>query len=73
MVSKEKMDEYFNNGIFLIAMIFMFVAVASLYFSIGSLIGTWLDYKYRPIFDITFSLSILIICIYLIREKLIKR
>jgi len=73
MVSKEKMEEYFNNGIFLIAMIFMFVAVASLYSSIGSLIATWLDYKYRPIFDIAFSLSILIICIYLIRERLIKR
>jgi len=73
MVSKEKMEEYFNNGIFLIAMIFMFVAVASLYFSIGSLIGTWLDYRYRPIFDIAFSLSILIICVYLIRERLIKR
>ena len=73
MVSKEKMEEYFNNGIFLIAMIFMFVAVVSLYFSIGSLIGTWLDYKYRPIFDIAFSLSILVICIYLIRERLIKK
>lgn len=73
MVSKEKMEEYFNNGIFLIAMIFMSISVASLYFSIGSLIGTWLDYKYRPIFDIAFSLSILVICIYLIRERLIKR
>ena len=73
MVDKEKMEEYFNNGIFLIAMIFMFVATASLYFSIGSLIGTWLDYKYRPIFDIAFSLSILILCVYLIRERLIKR
>ncbi len=73
MVSKEKMEEYFNNGIFLIAMIFMFVAVVSLYFSIDSLIGTWLDYKYRPIFDIAFSIFILIICVYLIRERLIKR
>jgi hypothetical protein len=73
MVNKEKMEEYFNNGIFLIAMIFMFVAVTSLYFSIGSLIGIWLDYKYRPIFDIAFSLSILVICVYLIRERLIKR
>lgn len=73
MVSKEKMEEYFNSGIFLIAMIFMFIAVASLYFSIGSLIGTWFDYRYRPIFDIAFSLSILIVCIYLIRERLIKR
>ena len=73
MVDKEKMEGYFNFGVFIIAMIFMFVSVVSLYFSIGSLIGTWLDYRYRPIFDIAFSLSILIICIYLIRERLIKR
>ena len=73
MVSKEKMEEYFNFGIFLIAMVFTIIAIISLYSSIGALIGTWLDYKYRPIFDITFNLSILIICIYLIRERLIKR
>lgn len=73
MVNKEKMEEYFNNGIFLIAMLFMLVSIVSLYFSISSLIGTWLDYRYRPIFDIAFSLSILVICIYLIRERLTKR
>lgn len=73
MIDKEKMEGYFNFGIFIIAMIFMFIAVTSLYSSINALIGTWLDYKYRPIFDIAFSLSILIICVYLIRERLIKR
>lgn len=73
MVNKEKMEEYFNNGIFLIAMLFMLVSIVSLYFSISSLIGIWLDYRYRPIFDIAFSLSILTICVYLIRERLTKR
>lgn len=73
MVDKEKMEGYFNSGVFIIAMIFMFVSVVSLYFSISSLIGMWFDYKYRPIFDIAFSLAILIICVYLIRERLIKR
>ncbi len=73
MVSEEKMEEYFNNGIFAIAMIFAVIAIVSLYSSIGALIGTWIDYKYKPIFDIAFNLSILIICIYLIRERLIKR
>lgn len=73
MVSKEKMEEYFNFGIFLIAMILAFMAISSLYYAINALIGTWIDYKYKPIFDIAFNLSILIICVYLIREKLIKR
>ena len=73
MVDKEKLEGYFNLGVFLIAMIFMFISVVSLYFSIGSLMTVWLDYKYRPIFDIAFSLSILTICIYLIRERFIKR
>ena len=73
MVDKEKMEECFNLGVFIIAMIFIFISIISLYFSIGSLVSTWLDYKYRPIFDIALSLSILIICIYLIRERLIKR
>lgn len=73
MVSKEKMEEYFDNGIFVITMIFAVIAIVSLYSSIGALIGTWIDYKYKPIFDIAFNLSILIICIYLIRERLIKR
>ncbi len=73
MMNNEKMEEYFNNGIFIIAMIFIFIAIASLYFSIISLISIWLDYRYKPIFDIIFSLSILIISIYLIRERLIKR
>jgi len=73
MVSKEKMEEYFNNGIFMIAMIFSFISIVSLYFSFDRLIGTWLDYKYIPMFQIAFNLSILIICIYLIRERLIKR
>lgn len=72
MVNKEKMEEYFNSGIFLIAMGFILISTVSLYFSISSLIGIWLDYRYRPIFDIAFSLSVLIICIYLLREKLIK-
>lgn len=73
MINKEKMEEYFDIGIFIIAMIFTFIAVFSLYSSINTLIAAWLDYKYRPIFDIAFSLSILVICIYLIRERLIKR
>lgn len=73
MVDKEKMESYFNFGIFLIAMIFSLVAIVSLYGSINALIGIWFSYKYLPIFQIIFNISILIICIYLIRERLIKK
>lgn len=73
MVNREKMEEYFNLGIFLIAMLFAVIAVFGLYNSINSLIATWFNYKYQPLFQAFFSLSILAVCIYFIRERLIKR
>jgi len=73
MVNNEKMEEYFNLGIFLLAMIFAVISIFSLYSALGVLIVTWIDYKYKPIFDIAFNLSVLIVCIYLIREKLIRK
>ncbi len=73
MMTKEQMNEYFNSGIFIIAMLFLLVAIVTLYTSINNLINTWFDYKYTPIFQIIFSLSILTICLYLIRERLINK
>lgn len=73
MVNREKLEDYFYLGIFLIAMLFALISVFGLYNAINRLISTWLDYRYQPIFDALFSLSILAISIYLIRERLIKR
>lgn len=73
MVSREKFEDYFYMGLFLIAMLFALIAVVGLYISITGLIAIWFDYRYQPIFQALFSLSILAICIYLIRERLIKR
>lgn len=73
MVGKEKMEEYFNFGIFFIAMIFAAISIFTLYGLINSLIGTWFNYKYMPVFQIIFNLAILIVCIYLIRERLIRK
>jgi hypothetical protein len=73
MMTKEQMNEYFNSGIFVISMIFLLIALVTLYTSINNLINTWFDYKYTPIFQIIFSLSILTICLYLIRERLINK
>ncbi len=73
MVNREKLEDFFYMGLFLIAMLFALIAVVGLYTSIMNLIGIWFDYRYQPIFQALFSLSILAICIYLIRERLIKR
>jgi hypothetical protein len=73
MVDNGKIEEYFKFGLFIIAMIFAVISVVSLYSSVNTLIGMWFSYKYMPIFNIIFNLSILIICIFLIREKLIRK
>lgn len=72
-MDKEKMEGYFNLGLFIVAMVLAVIAIFSLYNSFNNLIGIWFDYKYLPIFQIAFNLAILIICIFLIRERLIKR
>ena len=72
-VDKEKLEGYFNFGIFLVAMVFAVISIVSIYWSTSALFGLWLDYRYQPIFQIIFNLAVLIICIYLIREILIKR
>lgn len=73
MVNREKLEDYFYLGIFLIAMLFALISVFGLYTAVNRLISTWFDYRYQPIFDALFSLSILAVSIYLIRERLIKR
>ncbi len=73
MVSREKLEDYFYLGLFLIAMLFALISVFGLYSAINRLIANWFNYRYQPIFDALFSLSILAISIYLIRERLIKR
>ncbi|MBU4374740.1 MAG: hypothetical protein KKD69_03265 [Euryarchaeota archaeon] len=73
MVDREKMENYFYLGIFLIAMLFALISVFGFYSAINRLISTWFNYRYQPIFEALFSLSVLAISIYLIRERLIKR
>ncbi|MCX9010243.1 MAG: hypothetical protein OIN66_03875 [Candidatus Methanoperedens sp.] len=73
MVSREKIEDYFYVGVFLIAMLFSLIAVYQLYFSIDRFIGIWFNYRYQPIYQALFSLSVLAISVYLIRERLIKR
>ncbi len=73
MVYREKIEDLFYLGIFLIAMLFAVIAVFGLYGSINSLIGNWFNYRYQPVFSALFNLSILAVCVYLIRERLIKR
>ncbi|VVB88589.1 Uncharacterised protein [uncultured archaeon] len=73
MINREKMEDYFYFGVFLIAMLFALLAVIKIYFSIESLIQTWFTYKYQNIFQALYGVAVLAICVYLMRERLIKR
>jgi len=73
MVNREKIEDYFYLGIFLIAMLFAVLAIFKLYYSIDMLIGNFIDYKYKPIYDALFALSVLAISIYFIKARLIKK
>ena len=73
MVDREKIEDYFYMGIFLIAMLFALIAIFNLYNAINMLIGNFIDYRYKPIYDAFFALSILAISIYFIKERLIKK
>ncbi len=73
MVSREKLEDYFYLGTFLIAMLFALLAVIKIYFSIETLIQNWFTYKYQLMFQVLYGIAVLAICVYLIRERLIKR
>lgn len=73
MVNREKIEDYFYLGIFLIAMLFAVLAIFKLYYSIDMLIGNFIDYRYKPIYDALFALSVLAICIYFIKARLINK
>ncbi|MFZ3058097.1 MAG: hypothetical protein WA102_00035 [Candidatus Methanoperedens sp.] len=73
MVNREKLEDYFYLGIFLIAMLFALISVVSLYTAINTLIGNFIEYRYRPIFDAFYAISVLAISIYFIKERLLKK
>ncbi len=73
MVSREKLEDYFYVGTFLIAMLFALLAILKIYFSIETLIQNWFTYKYQLMFQVLYGIAVLAICVYLIRERLIKR
>lgn len=72
MVSRDRIEDWFYLGVFLIAMLFAFIALIKLYLSLDELIRIWLNYKYQPLFRMLFSLSVLAVSLYFIRERLIK-
>jgi hypothetical protein len=73
MVNREKIEDYFYLGIFLIAMLFALISVFNLYNAINTLIGTFIDYRYKPVFDAFYAIAILAISIYFIKERLLKK
>ncbi len=73
MINREKLEDYFYLGTFLIAMLFALLSVIKIYFSIEELIRVWFIYKYQNIFQTLYGISVLAICVYLMRVRLIKR
>ena len=73
MVSREKLEDYFYLGTFLIAMLFALMAIFKVYTSIEMLIQSWFNYKYQLIFQALYGIAVLAICVYLIRERLIRK
>ena len=71
--TKPTMDEYFKRGVFIIAMLLLFVATFQLYFSMESIIRTWLEYEYVSIFKAFYNLGVLLICVYLIKLYIVKK
>jgi threonine/homoserine/homoserine lactone efflux protein len=73
VINREKLEDYFYLGTFLIAMLFALLAVFKIYISIDELIRVWFTPKYQNIFQALYGVAVLGICVYLIREKLMKR
>ncbi len=71
--TKPTMEEYFKRGVFIIAMLLLFVATFQLYFSMESIIRTWLEYEYVSIFKAFYNLGVILICVYLIKLYIVKR
>ncbi len=71
--TKPAMEGHFKQGVFIIAMLLLFVATFQLYFSMESIIRTWLEYEYISIFKAFYNLGVILICVYLIKSYIVKR
>ena len=71
--AKKTLEDYFHKGIFAILLFIALIAVVQLYFSVNSLLSIWLNYRYQPIFQALFSIAVLAICIYILKERLIAK
>ncbi|HJH29093.1 MAG TPA: hypothetical protein C5S51_05290 [Methanosarcinaceae archaeon] len=71
--TKPTMEGHFKQGVFIIAMLLLFVATFQLYFSMESIIRTWLEYEYVSIFKAFYNLGVILICVYLLKSYIVKR
>ena len=71
--TKPTMEDYFKKGVFIIAMLLLFVATFQLYFSMENIIRTWLEYEYVSIFRAFYNLGVLLVCVYLIKLYIVKK
>ncbi len=67
------LGDNFKKGVFLIAMLLLFVATFQLYFSIERIIEMWFERQYVPIFRAVYNFLVLVVSLYIIRLYILKR
>jgi hypothetical protein len=70
---RERFEEMFRRGVFLILMLVLLVATLRAYMALERAIVTWFEYQYVPLAQAAFSLLLLGLAAWLIRSYVIAR
>lgn len=66
-------EEYFKEGMLLLVGVIVAIAAFQLYFSVGSIINTWFEYQYIPIFKSVYYLIVIVAGLFILNKYLISR
>ncbi len=69
----DNMDGYFRKGLFILISIFIVLAAFGLYFSVNSIIDTWVEDQYVPVVQTIYYIAVIALGIYLMNAYLLKR
>ncbi|WP_321429981.1 hypothetical protein [uncultured Methanolobus sp.] len=71
---KEKTaEDHFRNGMLALVSIIIALATLQLYFSVDSIISTWYEYKYIPIFRSLYYLLVIIAGLFIMNRFFLKK
>lgn len=71
--TKERFDEMFRRGVFLILMLVLLIGTFRAYFAIEASIITWLNRQYVPLAQAVFSIVVVGLAAWLLRSYVIAR